>query len=371
MREIIKILAKKFDTVAASKRMLLYAGIPDGDIEFSAARDDNWANIISKVIIAPELHLKLYKAVIEEGLSQNAETVIKQKIEELKANLRISRTMNDPIFDPLDANTYNLDFVFGNSFPFLNREKVRNELRKMLTNPTNSKVLIIEGQDKSGMSRTHHYIADIINRFNVYELLQIGPDFKGRSNLSGYRDNTDLMNEISAGLQLDFEVERVDSSNITKTTTFFTKLKEYKSIKNKIPVICLDGIYKLSAPSIHSFVEELIHEANTYKKYYVILANKNVFEAGDIQIKANWRMHLRNFPTINLGSFREEDVKTFIGVLFDIYQDKLDLGDNSEAFYQEFLENNASEVHFEPNRLNVVGIGAACRRLYQNLRAEV
>lgn len=389
MRELVEKLSELYASKDAIETLIAFTQVmPAASIPLGDTAKDIWRKIIEKVQVKPDIHLRICQEILkEQNLGQENKIFFKFHCEQLQIKInQFPKELetppsynqevpvntfgaNAPKARPDDPKVYENNLIW-NTYPFINRQSLKKALRLMLSNKTNN-TLIIEGKAKSGMTHTHRYISDIIiNQFDIYKLLQIGPDFKSKTATPIYKDKTDLMNEISAGLDLGYEVNRLDSSDLIKITTFFTKLKDYKSLNKKTPVICLDGIYKLGKPSIYAFVEELINEANTHKKYYVILTNTNEIEPGTVQMKAGWQFHIRNLPTVDLNSFKEKDVKDFIDCLFGIYQDKIELGENADVLYQDFIDSNVSTVHFKANRLNVLDIGEACKALYQNIKRE-
>ena len=363
LRELIIKLATLYPTKEDANLILLYAGVPTRKIEFSAAGEKNWGNIFSFLLNHPPLHLKVLKILLKEMEDINDDInciFFQDRINELEVS----------IINPgnqLNSEIFNIHSIFGDEYAFIDRQNVKTPFQKMILRKIPKNVLIVEGQPGVGMTYVHYYITEIITQFSSdFELVNISPEnyFDEGDEVTG----ADLAQIISDRLSLGYSTEGKDKKTISKYATFLTKVnqsQERPAPNNKIPVICLDGIYKIINPSVNRFIGILLHEAIVSKKFYVILSIDDEF------VRDDWHPLLKNISTIKINSFTKDDVETYVKAMFKKFNEDVDLGSSPKQLSQKWMEQNASNWSFEEDELNVKEIGEACTSWYKDLSNKI
>ena len=306
MRDLIELLARLYPDISSSKKILRYADIPHVSIPFEAAADNNWVAIYDSLEPDPLKLIKLFEQImIDAGegnrpLLEAHATALKKKLAALPGKVILSNGKINPVI-------FIRNVVFA-KLAFINRQNIITQFQRMLDFNNSENMLIIEGPSGSGLTHIHLYLADVINEIKKYKLIQHlhesqeviendrATNAAGKSNggedIRNAFSGSDLALVISSRLGLGYDPEEESKKAISKYTTFFTKLNEFNEDKPKseikIPVICLDGLYKDSNPNLNRFIGKLLHEAITYKKYHVILTlNKDSF------MQNEWPPHLK------------------------------------------------------------------------------
>jgi len=273
MRVIIEKLAALYPDIDRSRVILKFAGINTLSISFAAAALVNWINIFEALDTNPQNMIDLFKEVLQDGdnISTNDKALFEKQIEELEAKLKESAS--ELVIDgKIAPQAFDIHSVYSKRFAFINRDNVKRNFQKMLNDDGSPHVLMIEGKPGSGLTHSQLYIADVINATGNFKLAQILIEDNGNKN--HYATGGELAEEISQIFNLTYTPEDEDKMALSKHTTFFTQLKELNEGEEaigKIPIICLDGLYRIANPNLNSFISDLLHEAITYKKFYVIL----------------------------------------------------------------------------------------------------
>jgi len=358
MDEILKKLAELYGSIDRSRLILFKSSIPTISIAFNAAAEINWLNIYETLALDSKLLIILFEQITKE-CSENDKILFQDHINQLRIELVASRPSVILPDGRIDPEAFNKNRVYRNKLAFLNRQNLKNNLMSMLNDSETSNVLIIEGKPCSGLTHSQLYIADVINSADKYVLAQILFEDEHENELV---TGADIANVISGKLNLKYTIEPNERASLSKFTTFFTKLKGLNDgnvANQKIPVICLDGMYRIPNPNLNRFIKDLLHEAEMHNKFYVVLTltENNL-------MRRDWPGRFNGIPSLKINSFTEEDVRSFIHDIYSHYSEQGEYKYTVEEFCDKWIENSELQFDMVEQKLNVTEIGKLCTDWY-------
>jgi len=159
--------------------------------------------------------------------------------------------------EPFRIRSEFLDCLMINeeSLPFVGRENVKEAVYKLL-NGRKSRITLLEGESRSGLSYTRWYLMEVAKKTNAFEVVYV--DFKKvfmeYDKSVGLVYAADIANFINDYLNIGFSFDP-DKKETFKITPFLGKLKEYVEKTKRTYLFFFDQFDVLTYTDVTNFVQ--------------------------------------------------------------------------------------------------------------------